>query len=321
MTTEMKTIGAGEFTYEVAVDWETLPPGYAWQEASAVAVNAKDEVYVYNRSDHPIIVFDSDGKYLRDWGDPTMYPRAHGITFAPDGTLFLVDDGDHTVRKCTPEGKVIFTLGTPGLPSEYMSGQPFHRPTDVAIDPNTGEFYVADGYGNSRVHKYSPDGVLLFSWGEPGVDPGQFNITHNIATDVDGYLYVADRENHRVQIFDSKGNYETQWKDMHRPCALYVSADQHIFVGELGAGMNVNRHMPNIGPWISVYNRSGERLARIGEGFGEGPGQFVAPHDITMDSMGNLYVGEVAWTNMKNFGEIRDGVRSLQKLLKVQSVG
>ena len=246
-----------------------------------------------------------------------MYPRAHGITFAPDGTLFLIDDDDHTVRKCTPEGKVIFTLGTPGVPTEYMSGQPFHRPTDVAIDPNTGDFYVADGYGNSRVHKYSPDGNLLFSWGEPGVDPGQFNITHNIATDADGYVYVADRENHRVQIFDSDGNFETQWKNMHRPCAIYVSDDQHVFVGDLGAGMNVNRNMPNIGPWISVYNRSGERLARLGDGFGEEPGQFIAPHDISMDSQGNLYVGEVSWTNLKNLGEIRDGVRSLQKLVKV----
>ena len=235
MTTATK-IGTGEFTYEVAVDWETLPPGYTWQEAAAVAVSPKDEVYVYNRSDHPVIVFDTNGRYLRDWGDPAMYPRAHGITFAPDGTLFLIDDDDHTVRKCTPEGKVIFTLGTPGVPTEYMSGQPFHRPTDVAIDPNTGDFYVADGYGNSRVHKYSPDGNLLFSWGEPGVDPGQFNITHNIATDADGYVYVADRENHRVQIFDSDGNFEMQWKNMHRPCAIYVSDDQHVFVGDLGAG-------------------------------------------------------------------------------------
>ena len=99
--------------------------------------------------------------------------------------------------------------------------------------------------------------------------------------------------------------------------AIYVSDDQHVFVGDLGAGMNVNRNMPNIGPWISVYNRSGERLARLGDGFGEEPGQFIAPHDISMDSRGNLYVGEVSWTNMKNLGEIRDGVRSLQKLVKV----
>ena len=316
MTTATK-IGTGEFTYEVAADWGTLPPGYAWQEAAAVAVSPKDEVYVFNRGDHPVIVFDTNGRYLRDWGDPAMYPRAHGITFAPDGTLFLVDDDDHTVRKCTPEGKVIFTLGTPGAATGYMSGEPFHRPTDVAIDPKSGDFYVADGYGNSRVHKYSPDGKLLFSWGEPGVDPGQFNITHNIATDADGYVYVADRENHRVQIFDSDGNFETQWRNMHRPCAIYISDDQHVFVGDLGAGMNVNRHMPNIGPWISVYNRSGERLARFGDGFGEEPGQFIAPHDISMDSRGDLYVGEVSWTNLKNLGEIRDGVRSLQKLVKV----
>jgi DNA-binding beta-propeller fold protein YncE len=116
MTTATK-IGTGEFTYEVAVGWESLPPGYTWQEAAAVAVSPKDEVYVFNRSDHPVIVFDTNGRYLRDWGDPAVYPRAHGITFSPDGTLFLIDDDNHTVRKCTPEGKVIFTLGTPGAAS------------------------------------------------------------------------------------------------------------------------------------------------------------------------------------------------------------
>ena len=200
-----------EFKFEFTINWETLPPGYSWQEAASVAVNSKDEVHVFNRSDHPIIVFDINGNYLRDWGNSSMYPRSHGITFTPDDTMFLVDDDDHTVRKVDENGRVIFTLGTSGHPTDYMSGEPFHRPTDVAIDPKTEDFYVADGYGNSRVHKYSANGKYLFSWGEPGTDPGQFNITHNIATDKDGWVYVADRENHRIQIFDSNGNYETQW--------------------------------------------------------------------------------------------------------------
>ena len=303
-----------EFKFEFTINWETLPPGYSWQEAASVAVNSKDEVHVFNRSDHPIIVFDINGNYLRDWGNSSMYPRSHGITFTPDDTMFLVDDDDHTVRKVDENGRVIFTLGTSGHPTDYMSGEPFHRPTDVAIDPKTEDFYVADGYGNSRVHKYSANGKYLFSCGEPGIDPGQFNITHNIATDKDGWVYVADRENHRIQIFDSNGNYETQWGNMHRPCALFISPEQHVFVGELGAGMNVNRDMPGIGPRISIYDNNGNLLSRLGCGFGEGLGEFIAPHDIGMDSKGNLYVAEVAWTNLKNLGETRDGVRSLQKL-------
>ena len=101
-----------------------------------------------------------------------------------------------------------------------MSGEPFHRCTHTALSPK-GEIYVSDGYGNARVHKYSPDGKLLMSWGEPGTDPGQFNIVHNIVTDADGWVYVADRENHRVQVFDGNGKYETQWNNLHRPCGLY----------------------------------------------------------------------------------------------------
>ena len=104
-----------------------------------------------------------------------------------------------------------------------MSGEPFHRCTHTALSPK-GEIYVSDGYGNARVHKYSPDGKLLMSWGEPGTDPGQFNIVHNIVRDGDGWVYVADRENHRVQVFDGNGKYETQWNNMHRPCGLYHAA-------------------------------------------------------------------------------------------------
>ena len=113
-----------------------------------------------------------------------------------------------------------------------MSGNPFNRCTHVAIDPRNGDFYVSDGYGNARVHKYTPDGRLLFSWGESGTDPGQFNIAHNIATDRDGWVYVADRENHRVQVFDGDGRYETQWNNMHRPCGLCAgSGRQPLFYG------------------------------------------------------------------------------------------
>jgi hypothetical protein len=209
-------------------------------------------------------------------------------------------------------------MGVPGKPTAYQGGDPFNRCTDVAIDPRTGDLYVSDGYGNSRVHKYSPDGKLLFSWGGPGTDPGEFNLVHNIATDSDGWVYVADRENHRIQIFDSNGKFETQWVNMHRPCTVYVSSDQHVYVGELGWGMAVNRELPNIGPRISIYDTNGKRLARVGDmGMGPAPGQFIAPHGMCTDSRGDLYMGEVAWTNNNNLGLPADGVRSFQKLAKV----
>ena len=310
-------LGSGEFKYEVLVDWETLPPGYSWTDAAAVAVDSSDRVYVFNRGEHPMIVFDRDGKFLKSWGEG-VFTRAHGATIGPGETLYLTDDGDHTVRQCTLDGKILMTIGIPGQPAPYQSGDPFHRCTDVAIDPNTGELYVADGYGNSSVHKYSPDGQHLFRWGAPGTDPGEFNIVHNIATDADGNVYVADRENHRVQIFDSSGNYLDQWANMHRPCAIFISEAQKVYIGELGASMPVNQEMPNIGPRISVYDNQGKRLARVGHlGFGTKTGQFIAPHGICLDSRDDIYLGEVAWTNMNNMGEPAPGIRSFQKLVKI----
>ena len=310
-------VGSGRFTYDVVEGFEKLPPGYSWTDAAAVAVDSQDRVYVFNRGDHPMIVFDRDGNFLSSWGEG-VFSRAHGVTAGPDDTLYCADDGDHTIRQCTLDGKVLMTLGVPGEPAKYQSGDPFNRCTDVAVDPKTGDLYVSDGYGNSRVHKYSPDGKLLFSWGGPGTDPGEFNIVHNIATDRDGWVYVADRENHRVQIFDSNGKFETQWVNMHRPCTIYISDEQHVYVGELGWGMSVNRELPNIGPRISVYDTSGKRLARIGNmGMGTMPGQFIAPHGMCLDSRGDLYMGEVAWTNKNNLGLPADGVRSFQKLARV----
>jgi DNA-binding beta-propeller fold protein YncE len=236
-----------------------------------------------------------------------------------DDTIYLTDDGDHTVRKCALDGKVLLTLGIPGKPAPYQSGEPFNRCTHVALSPKN-EIYVSDGYGNSRVHKYSPDGKLLFSWGEPGSDPGQFNIVHNICADRDGYLYVADRENHRVQVFDGSGKFETQWHNMHRPCALYMDptvANPLCYLGELGPGMPVNKDIPNLGPRLSILDHKGKLLARLGDiRGGEGPGQFIAPHGLALDSRGDLYVGEVSWTIAGQHLTPPREMRSLQKLVK-----
>ena len=307
-------VGSGAFKFKVVASWEKLPDGFSWKETAAVIADNNDDIYVFNRGDHPVIIFDRLGNFKSSWGE-NLFTRPHGLTLGPDNTVFCADDGDHTIRKCTLDGKVLLTLGNPGKASPYQSGHPFHRPTDIAFDPTNSDIYVSDGYGNSKVHKFSPDGQLLFSWGEPGTDPGQFNIVHNIATDKEGYVYVADRENHRIQIFDKNGKYQTQWNNLHRPCALYISKDQLIYVGELGSGMAVNRNMPNIGPRITVLNTDGVKLASIGSlGFGLNPGQFIAPHGISIDSQNDLYLSEVSWTNLKSLGCEQDNVRSFQKL-------
>ena len=231
-------LGTGAYRYEVVDNWAKLPPGQEFNaDVAAVGVDAQDRVYAFNRGRHPMVVFDREGNFLRSWGEG-VFRRAHGVHMAPDETIWLTDDGDHTVRHCTLDGKVLLTIGIPGAPAPYMSGEPFHRCTHTALSPE-GDLYVSDGYGNARVHKFAPNGTLLRSFGEPGTDPGQFNIPHNICCDADGWVYVADRENHRVQVFDGNGRYEAQWNNMHRPSGLYLERGPHprFYVGEIGGGM------------------------------------------------------------------------------------
>jgi hypothetical protein len=291
--------------FSVIEGWGKLPEGFSYREVAGVAVDKQDRAFVFNRGEHPIIVFDRDGNFLRSWGEGVIR-RAHGITIDADDMVWLTDDLHHTVRKFTPEGKHLLTIGNPDTPAELQGGQPFNRPTHVAICPKSGYLFVSDGYGNSRVHKYSPDGEHVMSWGEPGTDPGQFNLPHNL---------VTDRENHRVQIFDGKGGYQGQWNNLHRPCGLFADrAHDLFFVGELGSGMPVNEKTPNLGPRVSVLDGKGQRRARFGGQFAsEKPGEFIAPHGLVVDSRGDVYVGEVSWTGYGQFLTPPRVMRSFQK--------
>jgi hypothetical protein len=166
--------------------------------------------------------------------------------------------------------------------------------------------------------------MLMKSWGEPGTDPGQFNIVHNIATDADGFVYVADRENHRVQVFDGNGKYEAQWNNLHRPCALHCCGGKqpNFIIGELGPGMPVNRKVPNLGPRLTIVDSHGKRIARLGgeDGPGVEAGKFLAPHGVALDSKGDIYVGEVGVTNWKtDFPDtpMPSVLRCLQKLERI----
>ncbi|MBM3189959.1 MAG: hypothetical protein FJZ90_14700 [Chloroflexi bacterium] len=308
-------LGSDGFVYEELADWAQLPEGWTFHEVPDVAVDAEDRVYVFGRGKHPVMVFGPDGTFLHAWGEG-LFTRPHGLTIGPDGNLFCADDNGHCIRKCTPEGRILLTIGEPGHPAPRLSGQPFNQPTKVAFDPQ-GDLYIADGYGNARVHKYSAEGEHLFSWGEFGTDPGQFNLVHSVCTDAQGRVYVADRESHRVQVFDPDGAYITQWNNMHRPCGLHIAGDL-AYIGQLPTHLAVNAEYPRIGACVTIHGLDGRCLARLGADHpGEGPGQFTSPHGLAVDSKGDLYVGEVSWSAWGRRLNLDREVRSLRKLVKV----
>lgn len=266
--------GSDKLRYEVVEGWGRLPEGWSFGNVIGVAVDSRDDVYVVNRGEHPVIVFDSDGGFKGSWGEG-VFNAPHGLCI--DGEVcYIADYRDHTVRKFTLGGKLLHTWGTKDQPGG--EGEPFNRPTDVAIAP-TGEMYVSDGYGNARVHKYSMDGELLLSWGEHGSGPGQFDIAHDVWVEADGQVFVADRQNHRIQIFTPDGEYMTEWTGFRQPCSVYIDDEELVYVPELQAR-------------FSILDMEGRVVARWGGEKSREPGLFIAPHCACVDSRGDLYVGE-----------------------------
>jgi len=327
-------VGAGKYRYEVVVGWEQLPAGWSHGDVAGLATDSQNRVYVFNRSEHPVIVYDEDGTYLTTWGDTTLYPRPHGITIVDD-IVYLADDGDHTVRKTTLDGEVLMTLGTPGVPSDsgYVANRPnnlstithgagpFNRPTRLSVAQN-GELYVSDGYGNARIHRFSADGALLQSWGEPGTGPGQFNLPHSVWVHTDGRVFVCDRENDRVQVFSLTGDLLATWTNCTRPGDLYIDDAGTVYLGEMdwvqGTTNMWGGVMPENRPaQLSIRDLDGNILARWGTADQCADGSFVSPHGLWVDSQGSIYVGEVTKTSLSRFGQWREDCHTVQKFARV----
>ena len=306
--------GKGRFRYQLVDDWAQLRDGESFLDIGSITIDRQDNVFILNRGEHPIMVFDREGNFSTSWGEG-YFQRAHGSGIGSYGSIFCTDDRNHTVTKFTATGKVLMTLGTKGRPSNTgyfetpdlwesiasitRGGLPFNRPTGVAV-ASTGAIYVADGYGNARVHVFSGDGEHLFSWGEPGPAPGQFRLPHSIWIDRRDRVWVPDRENIRIQIFDAHGEFLTQWTDLIRPTGVTIDDDGIVYVSELCKR-------------ISIFASNGTLLARWGNEnqLLDNP-LFVAPHAIAIDSKGDLYVGAVA----KTYANVDRGARTVQKFVR-----
>ncbi len=305
--------GAGEYSFKLVDEWAKLPEGESFLDVCGAFIDNRDRVHILNRSASPVMIFDREGSLLSSWGEG-FFDQTHGGCIGADGSIFCTDVS-HTVTKFDAEGSALMQLGVKNHPSDTgyrplpdffeslasikRGGPPFNRPTDVALS-SSGDIYVSDGYGNARVHKFGPRGELLFSWGEPGPGPGQFRLPHSIWVDKIDRVWVTDRENSRIQIFNDQGEFLSQLTDLIRPTDLFID-DDAIYVSELCRR-------------ISIFTMDGELLSRWGnERHDIREPLFVAPHAIAVDSRGDLYVGEVSLT----YARVDRGPRTIQKFERI----
>ena len=272
------TYGAGSHTYEVQENWWQLPDEWNFGWIAAVGVDSKDRVYVYSRSEHPLVVFDREGNFLTSLGDDVLVD-AHGIFIDAEDNVYCVERDAHIMHKFTSDGELLMSVGEQGEPG--AEGEPFNLPTDLAIGPD-GEMFISDGYGNARVHKYSPDGEFIMSWGKPGTGPGEFDLPHCVRVDPRNRVMVADRSNNRIQFFTLDGEYIQEWGGLKHPDTIYIDEDDVVYIAEM------DQH-------LTIMTLDGEVITQWGSERGnEVPGMFYAcPHGIWVDSHGDMYVSEV----------------------------
>ena len=274
----MVMVGSGDLRYEVAEGWGSFPDGMKLGWVAAVGVDSKDRVYIYNRSDHPLVRLDKEGNFVDSLAADILVD-AHGILIDEHDHVFCVEREAHCMRHFDPDGNLVATLGTPG--EQGAEGEPFRLPTDIAFD-TAGDMYISDGYDNACIHKFTAAGELIKSWGKPGTGPGEFDLPHCVRVDRNDRVIVCDRSNNRVQIFDTQGEYLTEWTDLNHPDTMHIDKDGIVYIAELDQR-------------VSILTLDGELLCRWGKGERlDEPGEFLGcPHGIWTDSSGDLYVSEV----------------------------
>lgn len=278
-----------ELSYLPVADWPALPSGWNLGEVPGVAVDANDNVYVFNRGPHPLLQFQPSGKFIRSLLEG-MVTSAHGVRVDHEGNVWAVDHKGHMVLKLNPEGRVMMVLGRRDNPGADASH--FNQPTDIAVASN-GDLYVSDGYGNSRIVKFSKEGKFLREWGKKGTGEGEFNLPHSIALDSSGRVIVADRENNRIQVFTPEGQFIAQWNEKiwqgsGAPWGLAIVPNSGIFMAD-------GRHNR-----VLKLDIDGRVLGYFGSP-GKLPGQFAFAHHLAVSKRGEIYVAEILNWRVQKF--------------------
>ena len=282
----MTTVGAGKFTYTYIQDWANMPAGQSLGTVSAIATDSQDRVYAFQRAEPPVVIFNRNGEFLSSWGNGN-FVDPHGL-FIKDDIVYLTDREGSTAMRYTLDGKPLQIIGTLGEYSDtgcevtgavcHRSAGPFNYITEMVPHPS-GDLYISDGYRNARVHRFSKDGTLVSSWGEPGKGgPNEFHLPHSLVVGQDGRIYLCDRENSRIQVFSAEGEYITMWTDMQRPLDISQDLEGNFVISE--------RVREDGGPaQMSVLDGEGNVLARW-------PSR--SAHGSWVDAHGDIYLALTA---------------------------
>ena len=265
-----------ELGYRVSPDFFQLPPNWVEGEAAGVALDSKGHIFLFQRTKPMLSEFDEKGRYLRSLGDG-LFDHPHGLRIDSDDNIWTTDDTNSTVLKLSPGGKVLLVLGRRNNSGE--ANWLFNKPTDVAFSKN-GDIFVTDGYGNSRVVKFDRNVIFIKAWGTYGTGPGEFMLPHSVVIDKNDRVYVGDRENARIQIFDADGHFLTQWTGIGYPYGLWIAPDQHIWMVDGGFDR------------IIELDQAGKVLGAIGSP-GHQPGQLAWGHFLAISPEHNLIVADV----------------------------
>ncbi len=303
--------------YSTVENWAKLPDGRTWGSTSAVEIDRDGKsIWVAERcganscagkSDPPVLLFDASGKLVKSFaGGMMIFP--HGIYVDKDGNVWVTDgqgkdDKGHQVFKFSPNGKVLMTLGKPGVAGD--GPDTFNQPNDVVVAPN-GDIFVSDGHspgmGNARVVKFTRDGKFIKQWGGHGSGPGQFEVPHALAFDLQGRLFVGDRANNRIQIFDQDGNFLAEWKQFGRPSGLYIDSHDILYVADSeSTDKDGYGHNPGFKRGIRIGSAKDGKMTAFIPDPSPGTGATSAAEGVAADAAGNVYGAEVGPKALKRY--------------------